>query len=307
MNKAVKFIRFVGFIVCIAFSQLVFAEQVNLEDDFQTFDTNVWKVDKPDSFKAEDGILNIGRVHDVSTADVYSAPVARLSSFDYFRYGTFEVKIKFAAELSGVHAYYFGFFNRDNWGKTSCWVTSSGDNLTLSCKSEDGKNVSVASKGGFEQDKWYVFKIIWSDKHIEFFVDGQSIGSFDDPELIPDNFMPAACDVYASDGSRVGMQVDYIKVTGGEKIMASRPSTEVSLPTNAELYPALPMLSKLKPSISITDDGKKALLENTHYSVTLALDKGVSVSEALNKYIGLDCLDGNGSKLFIIEANKKNC
>ena len=302
-----KRILYLTFVLVFLLWVDTFAEQMLVDEQFQSFDENRWRVDKPTSFNVKDGILNIGRVHGLGTADVYSSPVARLSSFDYFRYSTFEAKIKFAAELSGVHTYYFGFFNRDNWGKTSCWVTSSGDNITLSCKAEDGKNVSVASKGGFEQDKWYVFKIIWSDKHIEFFVDGQSIGSFDDPELIPDNFMPAACDVYASDGSRVGMQVDYIKVTGGEKIMASRPSTEVSLPTNAELYPALPMLSKLKPSISITDDGKKALLENTHYSVTLALDKGVSVSEALNKYIGLDCLDGNGSKLFIIEANKKNC
>jgi len=296
-----RFFPVCAFAVWTTYCQAAGPDKVLLEDQFDTFDTHTWKVDRPESFSTADGVLNIGRVHEQGSADVYSAPVARLTSYDSFRYATLEARVKFAASLSGEHIYYLGFFNREDWGYCFCWVQSSGDRLVLKARKAGGKNVDVASKGGFVPGKWYVFKIAWSKQGVEFFVNGQSVGRSDDRGVIPDSDMPVVFDIYASDGSRIGMQVDYVKVTGREMVFSTRPSTEVTLPTNRDLYPPRIKLPKVKPDIKITED-KKARLENSHYQVILDLNKGVSVQRLFNKYVAVDCLGSPGQDLFVVNA-----
>ena len=311
MGSHVESLGILGLIIGIVFCQVVLAAGTIVAEDFETFDTAVWKVDRPDSFEAVDGILNVGRVYDLESADVYSAPCARLTSYDCFRFGKLTAKIRFAADLSGEHIYYFGFFNRDSWGKTFCWITSSGDTLTLQCRASKGKTVTVGAKGGFEQGKWYLFEIVWQADRVELLVDGESIGFTEDAEAIPDNHMPIVSDVYATDGSQIGMQIDYFNNSDTNVMRTSLPSTEVILPTNAELYPDLPSLVERKPTIRLRRDHKSGeyaeeqeiTLDNTHYSLKLNLDKGVQIAELVNRYVGADCLAGRGSKLFAVEID----
>ncbi len=305
MGKRIKLFLVYSFF-CGVISCPLFAGQVLLDDDFANFNSNMWKVDKPESFVATDSVMNIGRVHDI-LADKHASPSARLTSFDYFRYVTLETRIKLVTKDFTNRYYYFGFFNRKDWGQTNCWIVSSGDTLILQSKKKGGQLFNVASQSGFLPGRWYEIKIFWSREIVEFFVDGKSIGYSNDPRAIPDNFMPAVFDIYASDGGYIGMQVDYVKIFGEEKIFSSRPTTNVHLPKNSDLYPQEICLPDVVPNISLSMDQseEKVLMENKHYAVFLSLKKGLSISGALNKYNRIDCFTPSGSRVFMAMVNGK--
>ncbi len=180
-------------------------------DEFETFDSTKWGCigDPNGKWSAENGVL------------IMEGQDQRITSTKKFRYATFQTKISLLAQEDGVTYYYLGFVNRENWlaGKDCDSITlmsEDGMSFKLDVKKSGQKLARIPIDVTFFKGAWHTIEIVWTPSAIKVLIDEEVMAEYTDVENIPDTFLSAFIDECHLKKGKCLMQVDYVKVRGGE-------------------------------------------------------------------------------------------
>lgn len=182
-------------------------KKVVFQDDFNTLNQDNWEIGNPENFVVKNGVLSI------KPGSQY-----RVTSYDLFKYGEMEIKVRFPLAFRDGAFYYFGFMSRKPWGK-NCVMVATGSktgNLDLWVGKEGVPAAVNQPVGTLVQNTWHVLKFVWKPDRAEFFLDGKSCGYTDKKECIPDTDLPIILDTFSDPPGDTSFEIDYIKVYGTE-------------------------------------------------------------------------------------------
>ena len=139
-----------------------------------------------------------------------------VTSVPTFTYSTVEARIRVSEPVT--NRFYLGFFSREPWASESCWLMIEGDRFKFQARRENGP-VEESSSWPVDagEDGWHTVKIEWGEKQIAFFWDGQPCGSITNPASISSLPLPVVVDGGDINGQPSQVEVDWIKVSGGER------------------------------------------------------------------------------------------
>ncbi|MBI4242964.1 MAG: DUF4091 domain-containing protein [Planctomycetes bacterium] len=207
--------------------------EVLFEDNFDKFDNKIWQ-DLPDGATIDNGILTEKGRGGIN-----------LFSRTSFKYKNFEARVKFNNLEVG---YYIGFVKVIPWNDSVCWNQIGGN--ALECRLG---NRGVGGRiGGFqlETNRWYIFKITWTEEKVSFFIDGEMIGETDDIKIIPStslNAVIATLTMPANENEEADVDVDWVKVTD-EKLVEEKGEKDDEVKTER-------LTVKPGHKISVSDEG----------------------------------------------------
>jgi hypothetical protein len=209
---------------------------VLLEDNFDGFNSEIWQ-EMPRGAAIDNGTLTEKGKGGVT-----------LISRKAFKYKTFEAKVRF----NNLNVpYYIGFVKEIPWNESACWAQISGN--TLDCRLGNRGMGDSIGRFTLEADKWYTFKIIWSEEKITFFIDDKQIGMTDSQKIIPNSSLKIVIATLTVGPEEIAdIEVDWVKVTGkeeeGESVSASvsrksaHKKSDITLPQEWEVLKDIPNL-----------------------------------------------------------------
>jgi len=174
------------------------------QDDFNTFNKDNWEGGNPENVRIKDGVMSL-----------VPGSQYRITSYDLFKYGELEMKVRFPLAFRDGAFYYFGFMSRKPWAK-NCVMVATGSktgNLDLWIGKEGGPGGGVNKPDGtLVQNTWHILKFVWQPDRAEFFLDGKSCGYTDKKECIPDVDLPIILDTFSDPPGDTSFDIDYVKV-----------------------------------------------------------------------------------------------
>ena len=248
MRKYFSVCFFMLFFVALLSASLDAAEQkLIFQDEFTELNRDNWTINNPAQASIKDGCLSLNTaVGDVRTA-----------SFDMFKYGQLETKIRFTQPPMAGKYYYLGFMNCRDWGADGVTVMINNATLTFIGK-KNGGDPFVRHTMKLSENIWYQLKLLWQPDRIELFVDGKSCGYTEDKAYIPNKYIPIIINTLSQQAGTVGFDIDYVSVTGA-----------AAQPFAAEKQPAM-------------QKEKTEIVENAHYRLKLGIGPGINFAEIFN-------------------------